>query len=196
MRRSASLLLALLAAFALPAYAADKPQSGKYTLDPSHTMVIFNIGHMGLSHYFGRFNQAQGTLQLDAEKPEKSTLNVTVPIKSLDTKNTQLDAILLGKDWFNADEYAEANFTSTRIEKTGDSTAKIYGDLTLRGKRVPLVIDAKLNGAGKNPVTGKTMIGFSGSATLLRDGLGMLLYPDALGNVVALTLEAEFERQE
>ncbi|MFZ8393361.1 YceI family protein, partial [Staphylococcus aureus] len=68
------LATAATALFATAAFAMDftppstdlaKAHTGKYVMDASHANVIFNLSHLGYSHYFGRFNKLEGTLVFD-----------------------------------------------------------------------------------------------------------------------------------
>ncbi|GER08032.1 hypothetical protein JCM17843_23420 [Kordiimonadales bacterium JCM 17843] len=105
----------------------------------------------GFSETRARFGDFAGELVLDEENPEASTLNVTIPINSLDTGIEKLDGHLLSADFFDAATYPEATFTSTKIDRTGDSTAKVYGDLTIHGVTKPVVLDVTLNKLDTHP---------------------------------------------
>jgi polyisoprenoid-binding protein YceI len=64
------------------------PESaGTYALDKSHANIIFSVTHLGFSNYFGRFNNFDGTLVIDAAAPENSKVDITIDTASLDTNH-------------------------------------------------------------------------------------------------------------
>src|ERR1700712_5163217 len=66
-------------------------EAGTYAVDPNHTQVQFTVSHMGFSNYTGTFSGASGELTLDPNAAGKSTLKVSVPVKSVMTTSTKLD---------------------------------------------------------------------------------------------------------
>ncbi|MAR89267.1 MAG: hypothetical protein CML06_00090 [Pseudomonadales bacterium] len=141
-------LLALLLAASLPARAAET-----YVMDTkgSHAFIQFKIQHLGFSWLLGRFNDFEGQFVLDEDNPEHSSTKVTIDVASVDSNHAERDKHLRGKDFFQVDKFPEASFVSTKIEKTGEETAKITGDFTLKGVTKPITLDAKYVGGGKDP---------------------------------------------
>lgn len=191
---TAAIMLATACAFAFvpPSTALDKTPSGRYALDASHTSVLFNLSHLGFSHYFGRFNTVEGTLEFNAAAPEKSTLAVTIDVASIDTNNAELEGKLKGPEWFDAQKFPKATFTSTSIEKLSDTKGKLTGNLTLHGITKPVVLDVTFNGAGTNPFSAEQALGFSAQGDIKRSDFGIAAYLPAVGDVVTLTIETEF----
>ena len=50
----------IAAAFSLPFAAFAAPEN--YTVDPNHTYTHFEVEHLGVSHYRGRFDRSSGKL--------------------------------------------------------------------------------------------------------------------------------------
>ncbi|WP_197469891.1 YceI family protein, partial [Alcanivorax sp. HI0033] len=75
--------------------------------------------------------------------PENSSVQATIQVASLDSNHAERDKHLRGDDFLDVDEYPTATFKSTKIEKTGEKTAKITGDFTLHGVTKPVTLDAK-----------------------------------------------------
>src|SRR5580693_2262970 len=84
--------------------------SGAYQMDPNHASVTFKINHLGFSHYTGRFDKMEGTLNYNSAAPEQSALNVTVYPNNVDTNNAKLEEELRGDNWFNVIKYPRATF--------------------------------------------------------------------------------------
>ena len=161
-----------------------------YTLDPTHTAVEFKIDHFGFSAPSGKWMSIDGTLILDEEAPEESSVTLTIDIADVITGVPDLDAHLKTEDFFFVDEYPEATFTSTDVLLTGYATAKVTGDLTLRGVTKPVTLDVKLNKIGENMMGLKTA-GFTATTTLTRSDFNMGTYAPGLADDVTLVIESE-----
>lgn len=175
--------------------------AGTYTLDKGHASVIFKASHLGLSRYTARFSQIDATLTMDVATPAKSQLVAVVYPNSIATdfpfaSETDFDQVLAkGKEWFNSDRFPEIRFVSKKIEMTGKSTGKIYGDLTLLGQTKPLSLDVTFNGAYlKKFLTNVPALGFSANATLKRSDWGLTTLIPVVGDRVDIIIEAEFDK--
>jgi len=202
-------LLALLGLLALaPARAADDPASsvpvaasadptqvrpGAYVLDPDHGKITWSVSHLGYSTYYGQFAGLTGNLTLDPKSPEKSQLSVSVPLGGVITGSTRLNEHLAAPDFFDTTKFPTASFTATKVEPTSPTTARITGDLTLRGAVRPLAIDATFNQAGIHPVDQRYTVGFDGRAVIKRSEFGINAYLPQLGDEVTLRIEGEFK---
>ena len=134
------LLAALLAA--LPAMAAF-PASAEgvaYRIDPNHTMVLASWSHFGYSNPSANFGGASGTIVYDASAPEKSTVEVVLPMSGLDTFVPKLDEHLKSPDFFDAEKYPQATFRSTGVKALGDGRLEVTGILDLHGVQAPVVL--------------------------------------------------------
>ncbi|HSW20506.1 MAG TPA: YceI family protein [Ramlibacter sp.] len=49
-----------------------------WEIDPSHTHVSFEGGHLGLTKTSGGFRKVSGEVKLDIEKLETSTVGITI----------------------------------------------------------------------------------------------------------------------
>jgi len=192
---------ALALTLATPAYAApvDAP-SGKYEADLSHTSVTWRVKHLGLSNYTARFARIASTVQLDAANPANSKLSVTIDANSVRTDFPFTDKVDFDKElgsgdkWLNGAKFPQITFVSTGITVTGATTAKITGDLTLRGVTKPVVLDAVLNGTTKpNPIMGPERIGVSARTVIKRSAWGMDYGTQFVGDDVDLAIEAEYK---
>ena len=193
---AAILLCALTALPAAAQTAAPQPlpPSGAYLLDLNHASVTFKINHLGFSHFTGRFDKLEGSLNLNADDPSQSALDVTIYPNSVDTNNVKLEEELRDDKWFNVIKYPRATFHATRIERTGPTTAKITGDFTLMGQTHTVVLDTTLVGEGIHMMTKKQVAGFSATATIKRSDYGLTNLLPMVGDDVKLEIEAEFDK--
>lgn len=184
-------LAALMSATASMALAADK-----YTLDSSHSQVVFSYNHLGFSTTYGMFSGFEGEIMFDQESPANSTVSVSMPAKSMFTGWEQRDAHFMSDDFFGATDEDVITFTSTAIELTGETTAKITGDLTLNDVTKSVVLDAKLNQTGDHPMAGKAWAGFDATTTLMRSDFDLGKFAPNVGDEVTVMISLEAMKAE
>lgn len=175
--------------------------AGTYALDPNHTLVGWKVSHFGFNDYFGIFGNIKGTLTLDPAKLQAAKVEVQVPIAEVSVASAGLKSHLLraGKDGgapdFFGPEPGMATFTSTKVTKTGATTADIAGTLTMNGKTAPVTLKADLSGAGANPFNKKETVGFHATAIIDRTQWGVAYGVPVISKDVTLTISAAFEKQ-
>lgn len=170
-------------------------KAGTYSVEPNHTQVAFSVSHMGISPFAGWFSGASGSLKLDPAKLDATTLNVTIPIASVQTTSGQLVEELKSADWFDAAKYPTATFRSTKVTATGADSARVEGDLTLHGVTKPAVIEARFFGAATNPMSKKPSVGFLGRVSINRSDFGVSKYVPLVSDQTVLVINAAFELQ-
>lgn len=162
-----------------------------YVFDKNHTEIRFSWSHFGMSRMSGRFLAYEGALEIDRTAPEKSTLSVKLDTPGLWTHVDKFNEHLKSADFFNVTAFPEATFKSTKVEKTGEKTAKITGDLTIKGKTKPVTLDATLNFDGTHPISKKQTLGFSAKTTVKRTDFDLGKYAPAVSDDVAIEIETE-----
>lgn len=148
LRRSTGLMAAVFTLLAPAAFATT------YKTDQGHTEVHFGWSHAGVSLQTGEFTEVDGTLDIDPDNVEAASLNVTIQTSSLATGFGPLDEHLASADFLEVETYPEITFVSTGVERTGDNTAKVSGDLTIHGTTLPVTLDTTLTHLGKHPLGG------------------------------------------
>ncbi|MGN6517190.1 MAG: YceI family protein [Rhizomicrobium sp.] len=198
MRWKAFARIALVAVLglAVSAFGPVDAKKGTYKFDPHHTQIIFEIQHMGLSDFFGRFSKVGGTLQFDPASPETSALTAEVDMTAIDTHVDELDKELVS--FFRADKFPTASFRATSIARNGDNTGTVTGDLTLAGVTKPVTLNVTFKGAHNSPIPFQPYrIGFDATATIHRADFGLThsIWSGLVGDDVTLLIEAEGELQ-
>ena len=191
MRLFAPLLLTASLLASVPALAADK-----YTLDKSHTNVLFFIDHLGFSQTIGRFDDMDATLMLDEASPEKSAVEVTIRPAGVNTQSTELNQHLQKAEWFNSEKFPEIKFVSKSVVKTGSDTADVTGDLTMLGVTKSVTLKAKLNKADYFQMADAWVAGFNAETAIKRSEFGMTNYVPMVGDEVKIIISAEFQNKE
>lgn len=179
----------LLAVLSAPTSATAKAE--QFELDPVHTRVAFQVSHAGFSNPVGTFSGITGTLDFDPDDWSSAQLTVRVPIATLDLGDGHWQEKILDPTFFDSKKFPEASFVSTRVEKTGDNTAQVVGDLTMHGVTRPVTLAVTLNALKRHPLTFKRTAGFSATATLSRKDFGMDAWSSLVGDEVRLIIEAE-----
>ena len=149
----------------------SSPATTTWKIDPSHTHAEFAVRHLMISTVKGRFAEVQGTVRTDESNPAASQVDVTIGVSSIDTREPQRDAHLRSADFFDADNFPQITFRSTRVDGRGDSF-KLTGDLTIRGTTREVVLDVTTEGRGKDPWGGERA-GFSASTRIKRSEFGL-----------------------
>lgn len=172
---------------------ATRVTAGGYKVDTGHTQVVWTLNHMGVSPLSGAFGASGGTLQLDPGNLSAAKVNVTFNVADMSTTAPAFTKHLSSADFFDVAKYPTATFTSTAVSGNADS-AKITGNLTIKGITKPVTLDTKFYGAGVNPITKKLNVGFSATTSIKRSDFGLGAYAPAVADQVDLRITGAFER--
>jgi polyisoprenoid-binding protein YceI len=175
-----------------------------WQLDPAHTMIEFAVKHMMFTTVRGRFKNFSGTVRVDEENPDASRVEVDIDASSIDTGVPDRDMHLRSADFLDVENQPKITFRTSRVEgahkKEGDRF-KITGELSIRGKAMPVTLEATFEGLGKDP-WGKQRAGFTAKTEIDRREWG-LRWNQALeaggvlvGHSVKIEIEAEAIKQE
>jgi polyisoprenoid-binding protein YceI len=175
--------------------------AGTYAADPGHSLIAFEVNHFGFNDYYGIFGDVAGTLEIDPANIAAAKVDVTIPVASVTTASARLTSHLLrpGKDGGKPDFFgaapAPARFVSTNVERTGDMTANITGDLTLNGVTKSVTFEAEFTGAGANPFNKKETVGFEAETEIKRSDFGVNYGIPMVSDEVELDISVAFEKQ-
>jgi polyisoprenoid-binding protein YceI len=114
-----------------------------FTLDTSHSELSFRI-HQYASVVTGKFTDFSGTVTFDPAQPERSRVEATISVKSIDTGIGARDHHLLAADFFDAEKYPTITFKSSAVKVLGDRSADVSGDLTMHGRTLPVMLRVEL----------------------------------------------------
>src|SRR5690606_16260579 len=123
-----------------------------WQLDTAHTEIQFRVRHMMVSWVRGSFDKFSANLNLDENNPENSTVEVTIDAASINTRQADRDAHLRSPDFLDAEQHPNLIFRSKRVERTGENTAKLIGDLTIRGVTREITLDVTYEGQAPSPL--------------------------------------------
>ena len=171
--------------------------TGRYAMETRHSQLLFAIAHQGITDYYGRFDKLSGTLAFDSAEPDKSVVSVTIDTSSLDTPSPALNTMLADKAVFDTQEFPAATFKSTGIIRTGPTSGKITGELTIKNVTKPVTLDATFTGGRPDQMSGAYAIGFSATTTIKRTDFGLtgMVWEPFVGDDVKLIIQALFQQQ-
>lgn len=173
-----------------PSAASTAPTdaSGSYQIDPVHSSIVFGVKHLGVAWFYGTFNEVKGSFTLDEKEPGKSTVEIEIPVASIDSRSEKRDGHLKSADFFSAAEFPTIRFKSTKVAKAKDGY-QVDGDLTMHGVTKPISFVATLVGTSQEK---GTRTGFGVDTTIRRSEFGMsFMLPDGLGDEVRLLFGIE-----
>jgi polyisoprenoid-binding protein YceI len=83
------------------------------------------------------------------------------------------DNHLRTNDFFNADQWPDMTFASTRVESKGDDEFTLHGDLTIRDVTRPVDLDVEFNGLMEKDAFGKRRAAFTATTDINRKDFGI-----------------------
>lgn len=197
--------------------AADLPEklqdvsAASYSIDPTHAFLSATVMHNGLSEYTVDFTDFDASLDFDPASPESSSLTVTIDPLGLNVNypgdykeghpdsdfESWQDALSKDARFLNGEAYPEITFTSTELNRTGDYTGTVTGDLTFLGVTKPVTLDVTYNGMANMSWYGeRDIIGFDATTTLNRSDFGQTSLQNAISDEVTIEFSGEFIQDE
>jgi polyisoprenoid-binding protein YceI len=127
----------------LPARAA----TSTWQIDPQHSSAQFAVRHLGLSTVRGSFSKLSGTMVLDDQDITKSSVEVTIDVNTVDTREPDRDKDLRSERFFDVTHFPTMTFKSKKVEQLAPGKLRVTGDLTIRGtsREVTLDVDGPTN---------------------------------------------------
>jgi polyisoprenoid-binding protein YceI len=147
------------------------PAAATYRISPVYSNVSFSI----MKFFFteeGGFGAYNGTIRYDPSHPEKSEVRMSVQAASIDTRNSNRDAVLRSEDFFDAQKYPALSFVSTSVTLRSNNELELTGDLTIHGITRQISMPVKFLGAKQMPGWGD-FVGFDTVFTIDRTAFGV-----------------------
>jgi len=187
----------------LLAGASSSAHADIWVFDKTATEIRFSYDHLGLSRQSGSFRDIAGRLDFTPTDPERGQVEATIRIAEISTGVAELDQLLKSSDFFDTARHPTAVFKSTAVQKTGDKTGFVLGELTMMGVTRPVSLNVRWNFTGEYPLSainpvylGKWVSGFSARTVIQRSEWGLKRGIPLLSDEIEISIEAEFLRQE
>jgi polyisoprenoid-binding protein YceI len=172
----------------------------KWSIDATHSEVLFKIRHMMVSNVSGQFKQFDASIETEGDNISTAKVRFTADVASISTNNEQRDAHLRNGDFFDAENHPQITFESNELTKTGIDEYTANGTLTMRGVSKPVTLKVEHGGVVQDP-WGNTRTGFSISTKINRKDFGVSFSMVSetggllLGEDVTISASAEFVKQ-
>jgi polyisoprenoid-binding protein YceI len=172
-----------------------------YQIDPAHSSAQFKVRHMMIANVKGEFDKVSGTVNFDAANPAASSVEASIDVSTIRTRDEQRDGHLKSPDFFDIEKYPAITFKSKKVTANGSDSFNVLGDLTIHGttKEVSLNVE-ELTGEAKDP-WGNLRRGATAKARINRKdfGMGFNVALEAggflVGEEIDLTIDVELSRQ-
>ncbi|MDB6092974.1 MAG: YceI family protein [Verrucomicrobia bacterium] len=185
--------LVLASALVLGLFASAQAAVETYTIDPVHSSANFTVRHM-VSRFSGSFTKVTGTIVVDRDNLEKSTVHAAVDVGSVNTANEKRNDHLKSPDFFDFAKFGTMTFTSKSWKKTGPDTYDVTGDLTIKDVTKEVVLKVTALGFSPGMKPGTTLSGWEATTTIKKSDFGLsgpAMLGKVLGDDVAVTLSVE-----
>lgn len=174
-------------------------EPGTYKIDPVHSQVAFEIEHLGIATFRGRFRSFDGVLRF-GEDGRLEAAEGEIDVRSVDVQDEMLSQHLLSDEFFAAETFPTARFRSTAIEPVGDDRYRVRGDFELKGRTNEVALDARVKGAARD-LQGKLRVSVAAEGEIDRHAWGIDWDHTleggvkVIGDKVRLLIEIEAQRQ-
>ena len=190
-----------------PAPLKIEAPAGDYAADPTHASVNFKVQHLGLAWYSLKFKTFDATVSFDPANIAASKVTATIKPSDLvigypqdyvknhpGTKfKTWEDDVANSTNLLDGGKFPTITFTSTSVEPSGERSAKVTGDLTLKGVTKPITLDVTFSGETASHYFAKVpAIGFSATGTFKRSDFGMEYLAGVVSDDVKVEIEGDF----
>jgi polyisoprenoid-binding protein YceI len=157
----------------------------------SHGIIDFAIGDSRLFRTTGSFKDWQGTVVVDDADVGRSTVRVKINTASIEMLDPQQSTMLKDVDFFDVTKFPEMTYASTRIERTGENSLKVEGEVTLRGITRPMGLEVAVTDRKPDAPAGARYARFRGTGSLKRSEFGMVKFVDVVGDTVDFSIRTD-----
>ena len=170
--------------------AQEAPPAPEYRLDPGHTFVHWEVLHMGTSTTRGRFERLDGRIAFDAAR-RAIDVGIRIDTASVSTGSAAFDQVLRGDALLAVQAHPTAWFVARRATFDGEAPRQVHGELTLRGRSIPLTLTALRWKCGLNLLFRREVCGGDFEARISRAEFEMNLAAGLVADEVRLLVQVE-----
>jgi polyisoprenoid-binding protein YceI len=146
--------------------------------------IDFSIGDSKIFRTTGSFKEWQGLVLVDDTDVARSTVKVNVSTASIQMLDSQQSEMLKDADFFDVAKFPKMTYVSHTVTRTGDSTLKVDGAITLRGITRPMALQVSVTDRKPDAAAGARYARFRAEGSLKRSEFGMVKYIDVVGDTV------------
>jgi len=196
-----SFITVFMALFGLSTLAmqSDTIDATQWTIDKAHSNIEFSVSHF-FTQVEGNFTDYEAAVYFSPDNLPESSIEVTIPVESINTGNNRRDGHLQSPDFFNAEKHPTITFVSDNIESTGNNEFVANGTLTIKDISKQIELPFTLLGVKDNPFKEGTLVaGISASTEINRTdfevGTGDWASDAVVGDNVKINLNLELNAE-
>lgn len=144
----------------------------KWTLDPTHSELVFKVKHLMISNVKGEFQKFNASIEAVGTDFQHARVQATMDAASIFTNEENRDKHLHSADFFDVEKHPHLEFSGTAMEHVGGNDYKLTGDLTIKGITKPITLDVEFGGKNTDP-WGNEKLAFSLTGKLNRKDWGL-----------------------
>lgn len=161
-----------------------------WKVDKSHSSINFSVTHMLISETTGHFQDFDITA-ISNDQLTDPKVSVTIDASTINTNMKMRDDHLKADDFFDVANHPEITFESTGYEQKENGKFSLTGNITLKGKTLPITFEGKLNGIVDNPRSKSKVAGLKLTSSILRSDFGIGAKGGSIGDEVTITINLE-----
>jgi len=190
--------MAILASLALGLSLPVRAGNSSWQIDPQHSSAQFAVRHLGLSTVRGAFSKMRGTMLLDDQDIAKSSVDVTIDVNTVDTREPDRDKDLRSERFFDVAHFPTMTFKSKKVEQVAPGKLRVTGDLTIHGTTKEVVFDVEGPTSPAKDPWGNQRVAVSATTKINRQDYGVKWNAKldnggvVVGDEVNITIDAEF----
>jgi len=178
------------ALFVIASLAANAALADTFTIDPNHTLPVFEVNHLGFSTQRGRFDKTSGTIQLDREK-KTGSVDWAIEADSINMGQAKWNEHLKSADFFNMAQFPTIRYHADKLVFKGEVPVAAEGSLTLLGVTKPLRVAIHRFTCGTHPMNQKQLCAADIEGSLKRSEFGMTKYLPGVGDDIKVSVPVE-----
>lgn len=146
---------------------------GNWQLDPYHTQVEFSAKHLGMMTVRGYFDEVSATADIDPDRPEAASVEVTISTASIRTNNGVRDNDLRSSNFLEVGKFPVITFKSTSVESSGPDRYTLTGDLTIKDTTRSVALQVTRYGELNDPGMMGHRIAYGATSKINRKDFGL-----------------------
>jgi polyisoprenoid-binding protein YceI len=169
-----------------------------WNIDPTHSHAEFKVKHLMISNVKGSFPKVSGVLTLHETDLTHSSVEASIDVASIETRDAQRDGHLKSADFFDVEKYPTMTFKSTKVTATSAGEGTVEGNLTIRDITKPVVFQVEGPTAAVKDPWGNLRVAVAATTKISRKEFGLTWSAPMeaggvmVGDEVTITLEVEF----
>lgn len=151
---------------------AGRAAAATYVLDKSHCNIGFSVKHMVISNVKGKFDDFEGSFNLDEAGNNVNGAQAAIKAASINTGDQKRDGHLRSPEFFDVEKFPDITFTLRNGRSLGGGKMEVTGDLTIHGVTKPVTLTGEFIGTANDP-WGNKRAGFTAEGEVVRADYGM-----------------------